>query len=101
MELARLAGITEAGTAAALIQQWDSNSVNRSEKASRRATMGLNRPWHKKNYTHVIPEISEERRIEFTKVRQEQWPGSQVSLGIRHIRVATDPNISKRKRRTA
>src|SRR2546426_5547393 len=65
MRIRELAGITTPEPRMILIQPWDANSVHPIEKAIQRSNLGLNPAVDKKSIRIVLPELSEERRVEF------------------------------------
>src|SRR5919109_1079234 len=68
MRIRELAGITTPESRVLLIQPWDANTLHPIEKAIQKANLGLNPSVDKKFIRIVLPELSEERRIWFTKV---------------------------------
>jgi ribosome recycling factor len=84
MRIRELAGITTPEPRMILIQPWDANSVHPIEKAIQKSNLGLNPAVDKRSIRIVLPELSEERRIEFTKVVKKMAEDGRV--GIRHIR---------------
>jgi ribosome recycling factor len=66
------------------VQVWDDSLVKDTEKAIREADLGLN-PQTEGNLIRVpIPELSEERRIELTKVAAKF--GEQARVAVRNVR---------------
>lgn len=66
------------------VQVWDNSLVKDTEKAIREADLGLN-PQTEGNLIRVpIPELSEERRIELTKVAAKF--GEQARVAVRNVR---------------
>jgi ribosome recycling factor len=84
MRVRELAGITTPERRVLLIQPWDFNSLHPIEKAIQKSNLGLNPSIDKKNIRIVLPELSEERRIEFTKVVRKMAEDGRVA--IRHVR---------------
>jgi len=84
MRIRELAGITTPEPRMILIQPWDANSVHPIEKAIQKSNLGLNPAVDKRSIRIVLPELSEERRVEFTKVVKKMAEDGRV--GIRHIR---------------
>src|ERR1041385_8430216 len=68
MRIRELAGITTPETRLILIQPWDASTVHAIEKAIQKTNLGLNPAVDKKFIRIVLPELSQERRVEFTKV---------------------------------
>ncbi|MFB9834634.1 ribosome recycling factor [Actinoallomurus acaciae] len=67
-----------------IIQPYDASSMNAIEKAIRESDLGVNPGNDGKIIRVVFPELSEERRKEFTKVAGHKAEESRVS--IRNIR---------------
>jgi ribosome recycling factor len=66
------------------VQVWDNSLVKETEKAIRDSDLGLN-PQTEGNLIRVpIPELSEERRIELTKVAAKF--GEQARVAVRNVR---------------
>ena len=66
------------------VQVWDNTLVKEAEKAIRGADLGLN-PQTEGNLIRVpLPELSEERRIELTKVAAKF--GEQARVAVRNVR---------------
>jgi ribosome recycling factor len=84
MRIRELAGITTPETRVILIQPWDANTVHPIEKAIQRSNLGLNPAVDKKFIRIVLPELSQERRVEFTKIVRKMAEDGRVA--IRHVR---------------
>jgi ribosome recycling factor len=84
MRIRELAGITTPEPRLILIQPWDANTVHAIEKAIQKSNLGLNPAVDKKFIRIVLPELSQERRVEFTKVVRKMAEDGRVA--IRHIR---------------
>jgi len=84
MRIRELAGITTPEPRIILIQPWDANSVHPIEKAIQKSNLGLNPAVDKKSIRIVLPELSEERRIEFTKIVKKMAEDGRIA--VRHIR---------------
>ncbi len=66
------------------VQVWDNSMVKEAEKAIREADLGLN-PQTEGNLIRVpLPELSEERRVELTKVAAKF--GEQARVAVRNVR---------------
>lgn len=66
------------------VQVWDNSLVKEAEKAIREADLGLN-PQTEGNLIRVpLPELSEERRVELTKVAAKF--GEQARVAVRNVR---------------
>jgi len=88
MRIRELAGITTPEPRMILIQPWDANSVHPIEKAIQKSNLGLNPAVDKKSIRIVLPELSEERRIEFTKVVKKMAEDGRIA--VRHVRDAIE-----------
>src|SRR5438874_9976945 len=84
MRIRELAGITTPETRVIMIQPWDAGTLHAIEKAIQKANLGLNPSVDKKFIRIVLPELSEERRIEFTKVVKKMAEDGRVA--VRHVR---------------
>ncbi len=66
------------------VQVWDNSLVKEAEKAIRESDLGLN-PQTEGNLIRVpLPELSEERRVELTKVAAKF--GEQARVAVRNVR---------------
>ena len=66
------------------MQVWDNSLVKETEKAIRDSDLGLN-PQTEGNLIRVpLPELSEERRVELTKVAAKF--GEQARVAVRNVR---------------
>jgi ribosome recycling factor len=68
MRIRELAGITAPEPRMLLIQPWDAATVHPIEKAIQKSNLGLNPMVDKKAIRIVLPELSQERRMEFIKI---------------------------------
>jgi len=84
MRIRELAGITTPEPRVILIQPWDAGTIHPIEKAIQKTNLGLNPVVDKKFVRIVLPELSEERRLEFTKVVKKMTEDGRVA--IRHVR---------------
>ncbi len=84
MRIRELAGITTPEYRVILIQPWDASTVHPIEKAIQKSNLGLNPMVDKKFIRIVLPELSEERRIEFTKIVRKMSEEGRVA--VRHVR---------------
>src|SRR5213594_4904563 len=84
MRIRELAGITTPEPRMILIQPWDANSVHPIEKSIQKSNLGLNPAIDKKSIRIVLPELSQERRVEFTKVVKKMAEDGRVA--VRHVR---------------
>jgi ribosome recycling factor len=84
MRIRELAGITTPEPRVILIQPWDFNALHPIEKAIQKSNIGINPAIDKKVIRLVLPELSQERRQEFTKVVRKMAEDGRVA--IRHVR---------------
>lgn len=84
MRIRELAGITTPEARMILIQPWDAATLHPIEKAIQKSNLGLNPSVDKKFIRIVLPELSEERRVEFVKVVKKMSEDGRVA--IRHVR---------------
>ena len=84
MRIRELAGITTPEPRVILIQPWDAGTIHAVEKAIQKSNLGLNPMVDKKFIRIVLPELSEERRVEFTKIVKKMTEDGRVA--IRHVR---------------
>ena len=84
MRIRELAGITTPEPRMILIQPWDAASVHPIEKAIQKSNLGLNPAVDKKLIRIALPELSQERRVEFTKIVKKMAEDGRVA--IRHVR---------------
>jgi ribosome recycling factor len=84
MRIRELAGITTPEPRTLLIQPWDANTVHHIEKAIQKSNLGLNPAIDKKAIRIFFPELSQERRLEFTKIIKKMAEDGRVA--IRHVR---------------
>ena len=84
MRIRELAGITTPEPRMILIQPWDANTLHPIEKAIQKSNLGLNPSVDKKFIRIVLPELSTERRQEFSKVVKKMAEDGRVA--IRHVR---------------
>ena len=84
MRIRELAGITTPEPRLIVIQPWDATTVHPIEKAIQKSNLGLNPSIDKRVIRIVLPELSEERRIEFTRIVKKMTEDGRVA--IRHVR---------------
>ena len=84
MRLRELAGITTPEARVLAIQPWDANTLHAIEKAIQKSNLGLNPSIDKKVIRIFFPELSEERRGEFTKIVKKMAEDGRVA--VRHVR---------------
>jgi ribosome recycling factor len=84
MRIRELAGITTPEPRMLVIQPWDAGTAHPIEKAIQKTNLGLNPSVQGKIIRIVLPELSEERRLEFTKVVRKMAEDGRVA--VRHVR---------------
>jgi len=84
MRIRELAGITTPEPRLIVIQPWDTTTVHPIEKAIQKSNLGLNPSIDKKVIRIALPELSQERRIEFTKIVKKMAEDGRVA--VRHVR---------------
>ena len=84
MRIRELAGITTPENRVILIQPWDASTVHAIEKGIQKANLGLNPTIDKKAIRIVLPELSTERRLEFSKIVKKMSEDGRVA--VRHVR---------------
>ena len=93
MRIRELAGITAPEPRMLMIQPWDMTSIQPIEKAIQKSNLGLNPAVQGKFIRIVLPELSTERRVEFTKVVKKMAEDGRVA--IRHVRRDALENLKK------
>ncbi|MSU21785.1 MAG: ribosome recycling factor [Pedosphaera sp.] len=84
MRIRELAGITIPEPRLIMIQPWDASTLHPIEKAIQKCNLGLNPAIDKKFIRIVLPELSQERRMEFSKIVRKMVEDGRVA--IRHVR---------------
>lgn len=84
MRIRELAGITTPEPRTIVIQPWDVTTVHPIEKAIQKSNLGLNPAIDKKLIRINLPELSQERRVEFTKIVKKMAEDGRVA--VRHVR---------------
>jgi ribosome recycling factor len=84
MRIRELAGITAPEPRMLLIQPWDATTLHPIEKAIQKSNLGLNPAIDKKTIRIVLPELSQERRLEFSKIVKRMAEEGRVA--VRHVR---------------
>ncbi len=84
MRIRELAGITTPEPRMLMIQPWDAGTVHPIEKAIQKANLGLNPAVQGKFIRIILPELSQERRVEFVKIVKKMTEDGRVA--IRHVR---------------
>lgn len=84
MRIRELGSITTPEPRVLVIQPWDGTTVHPIEKAIMKSNLGLNPTVDKKVIRIVLPELSQERRLEFVKIVRKMSEDGRVA--IRHVR---------------
>lgn len=95
MRIRELAGITAPEARMLMIQPWDMSSIQPIEKAIQKSNLGLNPAVQGKFIRIVLPDLSTERRLEFTKVVKKMAEDGRVA--IRHVRRDALEQLKKEK----
>lgn len=95
MRIRELAGISTPEARMLMIQPWDASSIQPIEKAIQKANLGLNPAVQGKFIRLVLPELSQERRVEFTKIVKKMAEDGRVA--IRHVRRDALEHLKKEK----
>ena len=84
MRIRELGGISIPEPRVLVIQPWDAATVHPIEKAIMKANLGLNPTVDKKVIRIVLPELSQERRVEFVRIVKKMSEDGRVA--VRHVR---------------
>jgi len=84
MRIRELAGITTPEPRMLLITPWDIANLHPIEKAIQKANLGLNPQVDRKCLRIIMPELTAERRQEFTKIARKMAEDGRVA--VRHVR---------------
>jgi len=95
MRIRELAGISTPEPRMLMIQPWDASSIQPIEKAIQKANLGLNPAVQGKFIRLVLPELSQERRVEFTKIVKKMAEDGRVA--VRHVRRDALEQLKKEK----
>jgi ribosome recycling factor len=93
MRLREVAGISTPESRMLVIQPWDAASLHPIEKAIQKANIGLNPSIQGKVIRLIMPELSEERRVEFVKLAHKMAEHGRVA--VRHVRRDAMEHIKK------
>ena len=93
MRIRELAGITVPEPRMLLVQPWDIATLHPIEKAIQKSNLGLNPAVDKKFIRIVLPDLSQERRMEFIKVVKKMAEDGRVA--VRHVRRDAMEQIKK------
>jgi ribosome recycling factor len=84
MRIRELAGITTPEPRVIMIQPWDAGTLHPIEKAIQKSALGVTPAIDKKFIRIVLPELSQERRLELIKLVHKMAEEGRVA--IRHVR---------------
>ncbi len=84
MKLKEVANVSIPEPRQLLIQPWDISTMSAIEKGIQKANLGLNPAIDGKIMRLIMPEMSEERRVEVTKIARKVAEEGRV--GVRHAR---------------
>ncbi|MDB6039497.1 MAG: frr, partial [Verrucomicrobiales bacterium] len=84
MRIRELAGITTPESRVILISPWDASTLHPIEKAIQKSNLGLNPAVDKKVIRIVLPDLSTERRLEFSIIVKKMTEDGRVAN--RHVR---------------
>src|SRR3954464_5611011 len=96
MRIRELAGITTPESRVIMIQPWDQSTLHPIEKAIQKSNLGLNPTVDRKFIRIVLPELSTERRLEFSKVVKKMAEDGRVA--IRHVRRVALEELKKQEK---
>jgi ribosome recycling factor len=84
MRIRELAGITTPEARVIMITPWDKTTLHQIEKAIQKANLGLNPSVDRTVIRIVLPDLSQERRVEFSKIVKKMAEDGRVA--VRHVR---------------
>ena len=84
MRIRELAGITTPEPRVIMIQPWDASTLHPIEKAIQKSALGVTPAIDKKFIRIVLPELSQERRLELIKIVHKM--AEEGRIAIRHVR---------------
>jgi ribosome recycling factor len=96
MRIRELAGITTPEPRVLAIQPWDATTVHPIEKAIQKSNLGITPTVQGKIIRLVLPELSQERRVEMVKIVRKMTEDGRVA--IRHVRRDAIEAIKKEKK---
>ncbi len=96
MRIRELAGITTPEPRVLAIQPWDATTVHPIEKAIQKSNLGITPTVQGKIIRLVLPELSQERRLEMVKIVRKMTEDGRVA--IRHVRRDAIEAIKKEKK---
>ncbi|MBP2025484.1 ribosome recycling factor [Peptoniphilus stercorisuis] len=94
--LNQVAGISAPEARLLVIQPWDANLIPEIEKSILRSDLGINPSNDGKVVRLVIPQLTEERRLDLTKIVKKN--GENAKIAIRNIRREVIDDIKKREK---
>src|SRR3984885_3608153 len=96
MRIRELASITTPEPRVLAIQPWDISTVHPIEKALQKSNLGITPTVQGKIIRLVLPELSQERRVEMVKIVRKMTEDGRVA--IRHVRRDAIEAIKKEKK---
>jgi ribosome recycling factor len=84
MRIRELAGITTPESRMLVIQPWDATTVHPIEKAILKSNLGVTPTIQGKSIRLILPELSQERRLEMVKLVRKLAEDGRVA--VRHVR---------------
>ncbi|HHW92522.1 MAG TPA: ribosome recycling factor [Firmicutes bacterium] len=91
--LNQLASISAPEPRLLLVQPWDKNAVSDCERAILKSDLGLNPATDGSVIRLVIPQLTEERRIELTKVVRKK--AEEAKVAVRNLRRDANERLKK------
>ena len=92
MPINQLATVTIPEPRTISIQVWDKNNVNLVDTEIKKSNLGINPQVDGQILRIRIPQLTEERRVELTKVLKKE--GEQAKIALRNIRRNINTNIT-------
>jgi ribosome recycling factor len=92
--LSQVASVTVSGARSLVVEPWDPKLLQDIEKALLSSTIGVTPVVESKQIRINLPEMTEERRLEFKKIVSEKL--EQARVAIRKIREDTKKSIESR-----
>jgi ribosome recycling factor len=96
MRIRELAGITTPEPRVLMIQPWDATTVHPIEKAIQKSNLGITPTVQGKIIRLVLPDLSQERRLEMVKIVHKMTEDGRVA--IRHVRRDALEEVKKEKK---
>src|ERR1700677_2563975 len=96
MRIRELTGITTPEPRVLAIQPWDATTVHPIEKALLKSNLGITPTVQGKIIRLVLPDLSQERRLEMVKIVHKMTEDGRVA--IRHVRRDALEEVKKEKK---